>query len=132
MSERDELVDDLADVLSHMVIGWEPVIGHDLAQHPEVQRVMKRYRDSKANPMDEAARLWSGDDLVNWLRHGDCDDTDEGGVHLCANRRDAAAGLIEQLRAEMAKPVPQPNSQGMTPWESGYAARCAELYEALK
>ncbi len=39
---------------------------------------------------------------------------------------------IDRLRAEMSKPVPQPNSQGMTPWESGYAARCAELYEALK
>jgi len=39
---------------------------------------------------------------------------------------------IDRLRAEMSKPVPQPNSQGMTPWESGYAARCAELREFLQ
>jgi len=41
------LIDDLADVLSRMVVGWEPIIGHDLAQHPEVQRVMARYREAR-------------------------------------------------------------------------------------
>ena len=30
------LADDLADVLSHIVVGWEPIIGHDLALHPSV------------------------------------------------------------------------------------------------
>ena len=38
------LVDDLADVLSRTVVGWENVIGHDLAKAPEVQRVLARYR----------------------------------------------------------------------------------------
>jgi hypothetical protein len=42
------LVDDLADVLSHIVVGWEPLIGHDLALHPSVVRVMTRYRTYKA------------------------------------------------------------------------------------
>lgn len=37
------LVDDLAYVLASMVIGWQP----DLSQHPEVQRVMARYRATK-------------------------------------------------------------------------------------
>lgn len=48
MSEQESLTDDLADVLSHMVVGWKNVIGVDLAEHPEVQRVMKRYREAKA------------------------------------------------------------------------------------
>lgn len=48
MSEGMPLVDDLADVLVHMVVGWEPTLGFDLAQHPEVRRVMARYRESKA------------------------------------------------------------------------------------
>lgn len=38
------LVEDLADVLARFVVGWEPVIGIDLAQHPDVVRVMARYR----------------------------------------------------------------------------------------
>lgn len=50
MSDKP-LVDDLADVLSHFVVGWKPglvwVTG-DLGQHPEVQRVMARYRESKS------------------------------------------------------------------------------------
>jgi predicted nuclease with TOPRIM domain len=41
------LADDLADVLSRMVVGWERIIGHDLAQHPDVQRVMARYREAR-------------------------------------------------------------------------------------
>lgn len=47
MAKEMSLVDDLADVLVHMVVGWEPTLGFDLAQHPEVQRVMARYRESK-------------------------------------------------------------------------------------
>jgi hypothetical protein len=48
--EPDErsLADDLADVLARTVVGWESVIGHDLAQAPEVQRVMARYRSARA------------------------------------------------------------------------------------
>jgi hypothetical protein len=42
-----ELADDLADVLSRFVVGWTPLLGHDLAQHPEVQRVMDRYREAR-------------------------------------------------------------------------------------
>lgn len=42
------LVDDLADVLSRMVVGWESVIGIDLARQPDVVRVMARYRAYKA------------------------------------------------------------------------------------
>lgn len=37
------LVDDLADVLIKTVVGWEPIIGHDLAEAPEVKRVLARY-----------------------------------------------------------------------------------------
>jgi len=47
MSEHLELVDDLADVLASMVVGWKAQTGVDLAQHPEVQRVMARYREAK-------------------------------------------------------------------------------------
>lgn len=39
------LEDDLALVLSRMVVGWEDRLGVDLAEHPEVQRVMERYRN---------------------------------------------------------------------------------------
>jgi hypothetical protein len=46
--DKQELVDDLADVLAHMVVGWKNVIGVDLAEHPEVVRVMARYREAKA------------------------------------------------------------------------------------
>ena len=42
------LIDDLADVLSVMVVGWEPTFGFDLAEHPSVVRVMARYRAYKA------------------------------------------------------------------------------------
>lgn len=42
--EDKPLVDDLAFVLASMVVGWEPILGHDLAEHPEVVRVMARYR----------------------------------------------------------------------------------------
>lgn len=38
------LVEDLADVLSRMVVGWEFEYGFDLAKHPDVVRVMARYR----------------------------------------------------------------------------------------
>ena len=38
------LVDDLADVLAGTVVGWESIIGHHLAQAPEVRRVLARYR----------------------------------------------------------------------------------------
>lgn len=41
------LVDDLADVLTHVVVGWDHDTGIDLAQHPDVQRVMSRYRAHK-------------------------------------------------------------------------------------
>jgi hypothetical protein len=43
-----ELTDDLADVMSHIVVGWKNVIGIDLAEQPDVQRVMARYREAKA------------------------------------------------------------------------------------
>jgi hypothetical protein len=39
------LVEDLADVLVRMVIGWEYEFGFDLAKHPDVVRVMARYRE---------------------------------------------------------------------------------------
>lgn len=38
------LVQDLAEVLSRMVVGWEFEYGFDLAKHPDVVRVMARYR----------------------------------------------------------------------------------------
>jgi hypothetical protein len=51
MSTQKPLVEDLADVLSRFVVGWEPVIGADLAKHPDVVRVMARYREEHlANP----------------------------------------------------------------------------------
>jgi hypothetical protein len=45
MSADKPLVEDLADVLAHMVVGWEHDFGFDLAKHPEVVRVMARYRE---------------------------------------------------------------------------------------
>lgn len=42
------LIDDLADVLASTVVGWEPIIGADLAEAPNVRRVMARYREWKA------------------------------------------------------------------------------------
>lgn len=44
-----ELTDDLADVLASMVVGWKPALGVDLAQHPQVVRVMARYRQAKVD-----------------------------------------------------------------------------------
>ena len=45
----ERLADDLAIVLAGTVVGWEKVIGHDLAQAPEVQRVMARYRTERGD-----------------------------------------------------------------------------------
>lgn len=45
-----ELADDLADVLARVTVGWENIIGHDLSKHPDVQRVMARYRQQKGRP----------------------------------------------------------------------------------
>lgn len=42
------MVDDLADVMARIVVGWKVETGIDLAQHDDVQRVMKRYREFKA------------------------------------------------------------------------------------
>jgi len=50
MSENQELVDDLADVLAHIVVGWQPLLKVDLAEHPEVIRVMQRYRQDRPIP----------------------------------------------------------------------------------
>jgi hypothetical protein len=47
LNEERALADDLMDVLSHMVVGWENVIGHDLARHPSVLRVAARYREAR-------------------------------------------------------------------------------------
>lgn len=44
---REVLIDDLADVLARMVVGWKDQLGVDLAEHPEVHRVMARYRDER-------------------------------------------------------------------------------------
>ena len=50
---KDEIVElrgwkdfgrDIADVLARMCVGWEQQTGIDLAQHPDVQRVMARFR----------------------------------------------------------------------------------------
>lgn len=41
------LVDDLATVLACTVVGWTEILGQDLAQAPEVQRVLARYRASR-------------------------------------------------------------------------------------
>jgi hypothetical protein len=41
------LVDDLAEVLSSTVVGWEQILGHDLSTAPEVVRVLARYREYK-------------------------------------------------------------------------------------
>lgn len=47
MNEKP-LIEDLADVLTRMVVGWQYETGIDLAQHPDVVRVMARYRDEYA------------------------------------------------------------------------------------
>jgi hypothetical protein len=41
--DEADLADDLADVLTRMVVGWRDRLGVDLAEHPDVQRVMARY-----------------------------------------------------------------------------------------
>lgn len=48
MGLNSNLVDDLADVMARIVVGWKVETGIDLAQHDDVQRVMKRYREFKA------------------------------------------------------------------------------------
>lgn len=45
-----QLVDDLADVLAKTVVGWKDLTGIDLADHPNVQRVLARYRAEKSRP----------------------------------------------------------------------------------
>lgn len=51
------LLEDLADVLAQTVVGWTDVIGYDLSEAPEVQRVMARFRLER-------------EDAANWLRWG--------------------------------------------------------------
>lgn len=60
--EHQMLVDDLADVLIHMVVGWEPEFGFDLAKHPDVVRVMARYRRERLGQGEE--------DVAGALHHG--------------------------------------------------------------
>jgi hypothetical protein len=50
---QKSLIEDLADVLARFVVGWEPVIGADLAQHPDVVRVMARYRKEHLGQKEE-------------------------------------------------------------------------------
>ena len=50
MPEEKFLVDDLADVLARVVVGWEDELGFDLAKHSDVVRVMARYRAFKSVP----------------------------------------------------------------------------------
>jgi len=45
--DEKALADDLADVLAHTVVGWEPIIGQDLSLAPEVSRVLRRYREAR-------------------------------------------------------------------------------------
>lgn len=47
------LVEDLAWVLARMVTGWEHDFGFDLAKHPDVVRVMARYRREHLGPAVE-------------------------------------------------------------------------------
>jgi hypothetical protein len=47
LADERSLADDLMEVLSRTVVGWENVIGHDLSQHPEVVRVAARYRKAR-------------------------------------------------------------------------------------
>lgn len=59
------LTDDLAYVLASVVVGWEDKLGVDLAQHPEVQRVMARYRQAKADQEKLAITLQIKTEEVN-------------------------------------------------------------------
>lgn len=65
------LIDDLADVLSHLVAGWKPGLvwmTGDLAEHPEVVRVMARYRQYKdANNAILAQLLESGGPIASLI-----------------------------------------------------------------
>jgi hypothetical protein len=48
--QRDRsLVDDLFNVLCATVVGWEGILGADLAQAPEVKRVIARYHHEVTN-----------------------------------------------------------------------------------
>jgi hypothetical protein len=49
-AERDAeraLCDKVMDVLSRMVVGWEHIIGADLAQHPDVVAVAAEWRAAR-------------------------------------------------------------------------------------
>ena len=47
LAQEMALADDLMDVLARMVVGWEHIIGADLAQHPDVLRVSARYQEAR-------------------------------------------------------------------------------------
>lgn len=53
MDDQKPLVEDLADVLVHMVVGWEDRLGFDLAKHPEIVRVMARYHQYRQEYLSE-------------------------------------------------------------------------------
>lgn len=53
--QNTSLVDDLATVLATVVVGWAVDTGIDLSQHPDVQRVMARYREATRPDRSEAS-----------------------------------------------------------------------------
>ena len=46
LADERKLADDLADVLSRVVVGWEDRLGVDLAQYPDA--VLARYREARS------------------------------------------------------------------------------------
>lgn len=104
MAEKQPLPDDLADVLAHMVVGWEDRLGVDLATHPEVQRVMERFRKSRY--------------ICPWCRDGDhhecIDDTDTYGPPCtCLHRTDAEV----RADAHAVRDAHDPKLQKDNPYE---------------
>jgi len=87
------LVEDLANVLARFVVGWEPVIGADLAQHPDVVRVMARYREEYVAQPGVTREQWrvTGEPgggfppySFTWPRPGVPEDAEQAARHFIA------------------------------------------------
>lgn len=62
------LADELADVLSRMVVGWEVHGLPNLAEHPDVVAVMTRYREARGRS-GEQVEVGADEDVA--ARHHD-------------------------------------------------------------
>jgi len=60
-----KLTDDVFNVLTHMVVGWEDKIGYDLAKHPEVVRVAVAYGAARSStPTPTTCATCNGEGVI--------------------------------------------------------------------